>query len=208
MGGTDIAISILLPENSKFLKNTGSPQESFFLRIRLLSSEGACRNMRPRAKRGQVFIIIVIIILIIVALFVLLPMFEAGRRSGPLVQQVFWQANGQNVTKAYLGGEVELHAVVRAVEEYTGSVVIRIRKDIAYWFDSDYVLKTFPLDLTGGRTAELNLTFSPDEASQGRTRGYFVEMGFTVTGTNWVMDDSYPPRLEVITYPPSQGTPV
>lgn len=164
--------------------------------------------MRLRARRGQVFIIIAIIILVIVALLVLLPLFEAGRRSGPLVQQVFWQTNDQNVTKAYLDGEVELHAVVKAAEKYTGSMVIKIRKDIAYWFDTDYTVKTFPLDLAGGRTAELNLTFSPDEASQGRTRGYFVEIDFAATGTNWVMDDSYPPRLEVVTYPAGQGTPV
>jgi len=135
-------------------------------------------------------------------------MFEAERRTGPLVEQVFWQANGQNVTEVYLGGEVELHAVLTTAEEYTGSVAIKVRKDIAYWFDSDYILKTFPLDLVGGRTAQLNLTFSPDEASQGRTRGYFVEIDFTATGTNWVMDDSYPPRLQVITNTPGQGTPV
>jgi hypothetical protein len=164
--------------------------------------------MRSRGRRGQALIIIVIIILVIVAFFVLLPIFEAGRRSGPLVQRVFWQTNGQNVTRVYLGGEIELHAVVKTAEEYTGSVVIKIRKDVAYWFDSDYMVKTFPLDLTGSRTAELNLTFSPDEASQGRTRGYFVEIDFTATGTNWVMDDSYPPRLEVVTNPPGQGTPV
>lgn len=179
----------------------------FFCVFAYLSSVGVQSKMRSRAKTGQVFIVIVIIILVIVALFVLLPIFEAGRGSGPVVQQVFWQTNGQNVTRVYLGEEVGLRAVVTTAEEYTGSVVIKVRKDVAFWFDSDYVLKTFPLDLPGGKAAELNLTFSPDEASRGGNRGYFIEIDFTATGTDWVMDNSFPPRLEVLTNLPGQGTP-
>jgi hypothetical protein len=164
------------------------------------------RNMGLKARRGQVFIVIVVIILILVALFVILPMFEARNRSTPLVQQVFWEANNQNVTGVYLGREVDLHAVIIATEEYTGSVVVKVRKDVAYWFDSDYTVKTFPLNLAGGQTTELELTFSPDEASQGSLRGYFVEMQFSTT--NWVMDDSYPPRLEVMIHQSDTNTPV
>jgi hypothetical protein len=164
--------------------------------------------MSSTARRGQVFIIVVVIILILVALFVILPLFEARNRSVPVVQQVFWQANNQNVTSVYLGGEVELHAVIKVTEEYADSVVVKVRKDVAYWFDSDYTVKTFPLNLVGGQTTELELTFSPDEASQGRFRGYFVEIQFSATNTNWVMDDSYPPRLEVVTRQPGTNLPV
>ena len=164
--------------------------------------------MSSKARRGHVFIVIVVIIFILVAPFIILPIFEARNRPAPLVQQVFWQANNQNVTSVYLGGEVGLHAMIKAIEEYTGSVVVKIRKDVAYWFDSDYTVKTFPLDLAGGQTTELELTFSPDEASQGRFRGYFVEIQFSATNTNWVMDNSYPPRLEVVVRQPGTNTSV
>ena len=164
--------------------------------------------MSSKARRGQVFIVIVVIILILVALFVILPLFEARNRSVALVQQVFWRANNQNVTSVFLGREVELHAVIKVTEEYVGSAVVKVRKDVAYWFDSDYTVKTFPLNLPGGQTTELELTFSPDEASQGRFRGYFVEIQFSLTNTNWVMDDSYPPRLAVVTRQPGTDTPV
>jgi hypothetical protein len=164
--------------------------------------------MSSKARRGQVFIVIVVIILILIALFVILPMLEARNRTVPLVQQVFWQANNRNVTNVYLGAEVEVQAIIKATEEYTGSVVVKIRKDFAYWFDSDYTVKTFPLNLVGSQTTELKLTFSPDEAIQGRFRGYFVEIQFSATNTNWVMDDSYPPRLEVVVRQPGTNTPV
>jgi hypothetical protein len=164
--------------------------------------------MSSKAKRGQVFIVIVVIILILIALFVILPMLGNRNRSVPLVQQVFWQANNQNVTNVYLGVEVEMHAVIKVTEEYTGSVVVKVRKDVANWFDSDYTVKTFPLNLVGGQTTELELTFSPDEATQGRFRGYFVEIHFSATNTNWVMDNSYPPRLEVAVRQPGTNTSV
>jgi flagellar basal body-associated protein FliL len=162
--------------------------------------------MSSRARRGQVFIIIIVIIIILVALFVIVPMLEARNRPAPLMKQVFWQANNQNVTNVYLGEEVELHAVVKATEQYTGSVVVKVRKDVADWFDSDYTVKTFPLNLVGDQIVELELTFSPDEATQGRFRGYFVEIQFSASNTKWVMDDSYPPRLEVLVLQPGTNT--
>ena len=154
--------------------------------------------MNSKARRGQVFIIIIVIILILLVVFIILPMLEARNRPTPLVQQVFWQANNRNITNVNLGEEVDLHVVVKATEQYTGSVVVKVRKDITGWFDSDYTVKTFPLNLVGDQTIELELTFSPDEATQGRFRGYFVEIQFSATNTKWVMDDSYPPRLEVL----------
>jgi len=164
--------------------------------------------MSSRARRGQVFIVIIVIIIILVALFVIVPMLGGRNRPAPLVQQILWQANNQNVTSVYLGEEFELRAVVKATEQYTGSVVVKVRKDVADWFDSDYAVKTFPLNLIGDQTIELELTFSPDEATQGRFRGYFVEIQFSATNTKWVMDDSYPPRLEVLVPQPGTNTSV
>lgn len=125
----------------------------------------------------------------------------------PLVLEAFWQTNGKNVTVAYLGYEVELHVVIKASEQYTGSISTKVKKDIAYWFDNDYAVKTYPINLAANQVSELKMTFSPDEASQGRMRGYFSQIDFSGAGTNWVMADSYPPRLQVVTVGTGSNTP-
>lgn len=155
--------------------------------------------MRSKATRGQVFIVIVIIVLVLIALFVIIPMFNARRNSAPLVLAAFWQTDSKNVTVAYLGDHVELHAVIKASQQYNGSIITKVKKDIAYWFDNDYAVKTYSIDLAANQVTELKMTFSPDEASQGIMRGYFLQIAFSGAGTNWVMADSYPPRLQVVT---------
>ncbi len=106
-----------------------------------------------------------------------------------------------------MGDEVEFHAVIKASEQYTGSIVTKVKKDIAYWFDNDYAVKTYPINLAANQVTELKMTFSPDEASQGRMRGYFLQIDFSGAGTNWVMADSYPPRLQVVTVGTGSNTP-
>jgi hypothetical protein len=88
--------------------------------------------------------------------------------------------------------------VVRASEQYVGSVLVKVRKDVSWWFDSDYSVATVPVDMVGDGEAQLKVEFVPDEASGGSLRGYFVEVEFSATGTSWTMDAGYPPRLEVI----------
>jgi len=116
------------------------------------------------------------------------------------VQEVFWQMEGQKVTTVGVGVEVEAYVVVKATEEYVGSIVVKIRKDISFWPDSDYSIKTVPVNLIGGQETKLELSFVPDQASDGglrSLRGYFVEVDFSATQTSWVMENSYPPRLKV-----------
>jgi hypothetical protein len=163
--------------------------------------------MNSKARKGQVFIILLIILVVVIVLFVALPMFEAQHKSTPLVQQVFWNVNGGNVTSCYLGEDVEAHIVIKGTEEYSGSIVVKIRKDATFWFDSDYTVKTFPVDLPGGQTAELVTTFAPDEGSGGQLRGYFVEVDFLTTHSDWIMESSYPPRLKVTAITPGGNTP-
>jgi hypothetical protein len=110
---------------------------------------------------------------------------------------VFWRVGSANITEAVVGQQVEAHAVIEASQEYAGSVVVKIRKDIAFWPDHDYSTKTTPVDLRGDQTIELDLVFSPDQASGGSLRGYFVEIDFLASGANWAMENSYPPRLTV-----------
>lgn len=151
------------------------------------------------AKRGQVFIVIAIVFVVLISLFVIIPLFNARSNSVPIVSEVFWQTESKNVTVAHLGDDVELHVVFRASKQYAGSIITKIKKDIAYWFDKDYAVKTYSIDLGVNQVTELKMAFSPDEASQGIMRGYFLEIYFSGAGTNWVMADSYPPRLQVVT---------
>lgn len=119
-------------------------------------------------------------------------------RVAPIVEEAFWQANGQTVESATLGKKVEAHVIVKAMEEYVGPIVMKVRKDIAWWSDRDYEVSTVPVNLRAGESEEIEIAFVPDESTDGRFRGYFVEVGFQVTGTSWIMENSYPPRLRVL----------
>jgi len=105
------------------------------------------------------------------------------------------------VTSATLGSRVEARIVVKATAEYAGSIVVKVRKDVALWFDKDYAISTVPASLIGGQKLEITVPFVPDEASGGSLRGYLVEVEFSATKTTWTMENSYPPRLKVLAPP-------
>jgi len=141
--------------------------------------------------------LILLVLLGIIVIFAFFSARSARVRSAPAVQEVFWRVDGQKVTTTSVGVEVEAHVVVNATEEYVGSIVVKIRKDISFWPDSDYTIKTVPVNLRGGQETELELAFVPDQASAGSLRGYFVKVDFSATHTSWVMKSPYPPRLKV-----------
>jgi len=153
--------------------------------------------MSNRSRKGQAIVLILIVVLAVVVVFALLSVRSARIRSSPSVQEVFWQVGGANVTEASVGDDVEAHAVIKASAEYVGSMVLKIRKDVAFWPDSDYSTKTVPVNLKGDQVTELEFVFIPDQVSGGAFRGYFVEIDFQALHTNWVMENSYPPRLTV-----------
>jgi len=154
--------------------------------------------MKTSAKsRGQM-LIIALIVLVLIVVIIVLGVASLGKRQNPIVLEALWQKNDQRITEANRGDELHAYVVVRAEEEYVGSILVKVRKDIALWIDTDYEFSTFPVNLRGGQTTELELSFIPDQASSGRLRGYFVEVDFQVTGSNWVMEDSYPPRLKIV----------
>jgi hypothetical protein len=151
-----------------------------------------------RTRRGQAFILFLIVLLAVLVAFALLSTQSARVRSTPTVQDVFWQVGGQRATTVTMNDEVEAHVVVKATEEYVGSIVVKVRKDISFWSDSDYSIKTVPLNLKGDQVTELEFAFVPDQASGRSLRGYFIEIDFSATRTEWVMENSYPPRLKVL----------
>jgi uncharacterized iron-regulated membrane protein len=162
--------------------------------------------MDRRTHNGQVFVLILFVLILLVLIgiimfFALLPtFFNQVSGEAPVVQDAFWQVNGQKVTVASVGVEAEANVIVRISQNYVGSITIKIRKDISFWTDVDYTIKTEPVNLTSGQEIHLVLRFTPDQASKGgpfSLRGYFIEVDFSATHTKWVMESSYPPRLRV-----------
>jgi len=155
---------------------------------------------RRQTSKGQTLILIVLVLLAVVLIFGLLSILSARVRAAPIVREAFWLVDDQRVSTATLGDKVEAHVVIKVTEEYVGSIVVKIRKDVAHSFDSDFHISTIPVNLKGGEEKEIEITFTPDEPSSSGffgLRGYFIEVEFRVTRTTWVMENSYPPRLKV-----------
>ena len=153
------------------------------------------RIRRDRRGIGFVLIIIVIVAIVVVAALVSIRSRQVG--STPSVQDSYWIVSAKRSWVTSVGQEVEAHVIIEAKEEYIDSVVVKIRKDISYLSDTDYATKTIPVDIKGGQSTDLEITFTPDQTSTGSLRGYFIEVDYSELHTNWVMDNAYPPRLAV-----------
>lgn len=158
--------------------------------------------MRKRqTKSGQIFLFIIIVL---IGAFIILGLLSAlsGRgKASPIVKEVTWLADDQEVITSTLGHEVEARITIVGTEQYVGSIVVRIKKDVSMWFDSDFAVSTIPINLAGGEDETIKIKFTPDEASGGGLRGlrgYFVEVEFQATRSTWEMENTYPPRLKVV----------
>lgn len=152
---------------------------------------------RRQSAKGQILILVLLVLIGLVLIFGVISMFSARTREAPQVSEAFWTRRDQPVAVVTLGDGVKAHVVVQTREEYVGAIVVKIKKDVRLWFDSDYAISTIPVNLKGGDQKELVVEFTPDEASAGSLRGYFIEAEFKVTRTRWTMENTYPPRLTV-----------
>jgi len=155
---------------------------------------------RRQTSKGQILIIILLILFGLVVVSGLISIFSGRDRAAPIVKEAYWVVDGQKASTSSLGEEVEAHIVIQAVEQYADSIIVKIRKDIRLWFDSDFTVITTPVNLAGGDEKTVEIAFTPDEASHGSVtglRGYFIEIEFKATRTTWKMENSYPPRLTV-----------
>jgi len=155
---------------------------------------------RGHASKGQILIIILLILFGLIVISGLISIFSGRDRSAPVIKEAYWLVNGQKASTSNVGEEVKAHIVIQTVEQYAGSIVVKIRKDIRLWPDTDFAVATIPIDIAGGDEKTIELAFTPDEASHdGLTglRGYFMEIEFRATRTTWTMENAYPPRLSV-----------
>lgn len=153
---------------------------------------------RHSTVKGQILIIILLVILGILILFGLFSRFSIRLRATPIVQEAYWVVSEQHVSISKLGEDVEATIKIEATEHYVGSITVKIKKDIRFWPDSDYHITTIPVDLGGGEERMMKIGFTPDEATGGSLRGYFMEIEFQSTRTTWTMENSYPPRLKIV----------
>jgi hypothetical protein len=181
--------------NLRIARHCKCAEHLTLVNLTLLFGRFALRERQ--ASKGQILILILLVLVGLVVIFGLLFTASIRVRAAPILQEAFWLVDNQRVSTTRLGENVEAHVVIKATEEYVGSIVVKIRKDIALWLDSNYLISTIPVNLKGGEEKEMKITFMPDEASTGSLRGYFVEIDFRVTRTTWVMENSYPPRLKV-----------
>jgi hypothetical protein len=155
---------------------------------------------KRQASKGQILILILLILFGLVVVSGLISIFSGRDRGAPIVKEAYWLVDREKASTSSLGQEVEAQVVIQAVEQYSGSIVVKIRKDVRLWFDSDFTVATTPVNIAGGDEKTLEIAFTPDEATHGTVtglRGYFIEIEFKATRTSWEMEDSYPPRLTV-----------
>lgn len=163
-------------------------------------NRGEISLRRHRTKSGQIFLFLIILVIGAIIIVGLLSALSGRGRTSPTVKEVTWFVDDQEVITSTLGNEVEARITIVATEQYVGSIVVRVKKDVSMWFDKDFTVSTVPVNLAGGDEVTLRVNFIPDEASSGglgNLRGYFVEIEFQATRSTWDMENTYPPRLKV-----------
>lgn len=146
---------------------------------------------------------VVPIILILVAIFVLVVLFGlfvSGRffLPRPAVTDVYWTVGGERVYTTQINTRVKAHVFLATATEFSGEIIIKIKRDLRFWPDSELTRQTFSVSMASDSVREFTLEFHPDSVSQGQLRGYYVELDFPFGYGRWTMENTYPPRLSVL----------
>ena len=111
---------------------------------------------------------------------------------------VYWEVGGVRVSTARINDYIKAHVVLRANSAgVSDDIIMKVRKDIAYASDIDFVMHSFSFLIFEGETEDCVISFYPDEVSGFSFRGYFIEVFFS-DDTRWLMDTLYPPRLKIV----------
>jgi hypothetical protein len=113
------------------------------------------------------------------------------------VTDAYWTVDGVKVTQARVGDKVEFHVLLRVDGgPFKGVITVKVMKDIAFGPDKVLGKASFNVNMWDGGKAHLSATFTPNEASEGSLRGYYLEV-YAEGKKIWGMEGSYPPRLTV-----------
>jgi len=149
-------------------------------------------------RRGVVPIILILISIFV--LVVLFGLFISGRffLPRPAVTDVYWTAEGERVYTVQVNAKVKAHVFLATGTEFSGEIVIKIKRDLRFWPDSELTRQTFSVSMAPDSVREFTMEFYPDRTSQGQVRGYYVEVDFPFGHGRWTMENTYPPRLNVL----------
>jgi len=118
----------------------------------------------------------------------------------PSVQVVdaYWVINNNIANTATLRDDTRARVSLIAVGgSITKSVELHVWKDISFWFDQDFAVQTFAVNIShSGEIQTIEMSFTPDEASGGLTQGYYIQVDVD-SAQIYQMEDGYPPRLRV-----------
>jgi len=111
---------------------------------------------------------------------------------------VYWEVDGVYVSTARINDYVNAHVVLKANSAgVSDHIIMKVRKDISYAADIDFVNRSFSFLILEGETEDCVISFYPDEESGFTFRGYFIEVFFS-DDISWLMDKLYPPRLKIV----------
>ena len=123
---------------------------------------------------------------------------EQPREGTPSIVDVWWTVNEQIVTSSQQDQTVTAHVEIMANGGFvSGSITVRVRKDIPYLSDEDHVIQSFTVSLDEGQSGVASVSFTAAEKTGWTFRGYFIQVDFDSWGTSWTMESDYPPRLQV-----------
>jgi hypothetical protein len=136
------------------------------------------------------------------------PRLRVGTGGTPSVVDAWWTSYAGTVTEVKKGEAVQAHVRIEASGgDLQGTVTIRVRKDLPYLPDEDYVTQTYTISLKENEKTDLTIAFIASESTSPSFRGYFVQVDFVTWSTSWTMESSYPPRLKVVEEISEEGTP-
>lgn len=116
----------------------------------------------------------------------------------PNLGDIWWSVNDQVVSTCQKDQIVEINIeIIAEGGPISGTLSVRIRKDIPFLPDEDYVVQSFTLSLNEGQSGIATVSFTAVQQSGFTFRGYFIQVDFDSWGTSWTMTDAYPPRLQV-----------
>ena len=120
------------------------------------------------------------------------------REGTPTIVDIWWTVNDQIVTSCQQDQTVIANVEIMANGGLvSGTITVRVRKDIPYLSDEDHVTQSFSVSLDEGQSGVATVMFVATQKTGWTFRGYFIQVDFDSWGTTWTMVSEYPPRLQV-----------
>ncbi len=123
---------------------------------------------------------------------------EQPTEGTPSIVDVWWTLTDQVITSCQQDQSVSANVEIMAIGgSISGTITVRVRKDIPFLSDEDHVTRSFTVSLSEGQSGVATVTFVAEQKTGFSFRGYFIQVDFDSWDTSWTMESAYPPRLQV-----------